>query len=104
MSEVLGKHQWAEAEKVAEGYRGGNLSDWRLPTKEELKLVYQNLWKPGIITETWYEATWYDWYWSSSGYCNNHYWAQRIRDGYQSTSNGHSECAVRAVRAFSIDE
>ena len=104
VSEVLGKHQWAEAEKVAEGYRGGNLSDWRLPTKEELKLVYQNLWKPGIITETWYEATWYDWYWSSSGYCNNHYWAQRIRDGYQSTSNGHSECAVRAIRSFSIDE
>ena len=101
---MLGKHQWEEAKKVAEGYRGGNLSDWRLPTKEELNLVYQNLRKPGIITETWYGATWYDWYWSSSGYCNNHYWAQRIRDGYQSTSNGHSECAVRAIRSFSIDE
>ena len=95
---MLGKHQWAEAEKVAEGYRGGNLSDWRLPTKEELNLVYRNLLKPGIIM-----GQGDDWHWSSFQYYGYHFWAQRFGDGGQVPNSNHYEHSVRAIRAFSID-
>ena len=98
VSEMLGKHQWAEAEKVAEGYRGGGFSDWRLPTKEELNLVYQNLRKPGIIT-----GTGDDWHWSSSQYHSTIAWAQRFGDGGQVPNSDHYEYAVRAIRSFSIE-
>ena len=99
VSEVLGTHKWAEAEKVAEGYRGGNLSDWRLPTKEELNLAYQNLRKPGIITDG-------NWYWSSSkgGRFNSEMWLQEFSSGRQATfSYSNTLASVRAIRAFSID-
>ncbi|MBQ7367119.1 MAG: DUF1566 domain-containing protein [Spirochaetaceae bacterium] len=98
VSEMLGKHQWAEAKKMAEGYRGGGFSDWRLPTKEELNLVYQNLRKPGIIT-----GTGDDWHWSSSQYHSTIAWAQRFGDGGQVPNSDHYEYAVRAIRSFSIE-
>ena len=95
---MLGKHQWKEAKKVAKGYRGGGFSDWWLPTKEELDLVYRNLRKPGIITGN-------ETFWSSSQ-DNYHYifWAQCFCDGGQGTLSRYEEFAVRAIRAFSIDK
>lgn len=100
VSEVLGTHKWAEAEKVAEGYYGGGFSGWRLPTREELNLVYQNLRKPGIITDG-------NWYWSSSkgGRFNSEMWLQEFSSGRQSTFSYYNMLAsVRAIRSFSIDE
>lgn len=100
VSEVLGTHKWAEAEKVAEGYYGGGFSGWRLPTREELNLVYQNLRKPGIITDG-------NWYWSSSkgGRFNSEMWFQEFSSGRQSTFSYYNMLAsVRAIRSFSIDE
>ena len=100
VSEVLGTHKWAEAEKVAEGYYGGGFSGWRLPSKEELNLVYQNLRKPGIITDG-------NWYWSSSkgGRFNSEMWLQEFSSGRQSTFSYYNMLAsVRAIRSFSIDE
>lgn len=100
VSEVLGTHKWAEAEKVAEGYYGGGFSGWRLPTKEELDLVYQNLRKLGIIKDG-------NWYWSSSkgGRFNSEMWLQEFSSGRQSTfSNyGNMLASVRAIRSFSIE-
>lgn len=99
MSEVLGRHKWEEAKKVAENYRGGGFSDWRLPTKEELNLVYQNLRKPGIIT-----GTGDDWYWSSSQLSFYALFAQHFGSGGQDRLyDARSEFAVRAIRAFSIE-
>ena len=101
VSYVLGCLKWGEAKKVADGYRGGGFSDWRLPTKEELNLVYQNLRKPGIIKDG-------NWYWSSSkgGRFNSEMWLQEFSSGRQSTfSNyGNMLASVRAIRSFSIDE
>lgn len=98
VSEVLGRHKWEEAKKVAENYRGGGFSDWRLPTKEELDLVYRNLRKPGIITgdET---------FWSSSQLSFYALCAQHFGSGGQDRLyDARSEFAVRAIRSFSIDE
>ena len=104
VSGVLGKHNWEEAKKVAEGYRGGGFSDWRLPTKEELNFVYQNLRKPGIIT-----GQGDDWHWSSCSLSYNrnylfwvqHFGGRQYKNGYDSANFDHS---VRAIRSFSIDE
>ncbi|MBQ8384378.1 MAG: DUF1566 domain-containing protein [Spirochaetaceae bacterium] len=96
VSEVLGAHKWEDAKKVAENYRGGGFSDWRLPTKEELDLVYRNLRKPGIITgdET---------FWSSSQLSFYALFAQHFGSGGQDRLyDARSEFAVRAIRAFSI--
>ncbi len=123
VSYVLGCLKWGEAKKVADGYRGGGFSDWRLPTKEELNLVYQNLRKPGIITGN-------DWHWSSSQSSNYDHWAQSFGGGGQSSGrqssgsysgyherlraflgarsetsvNDYKHYSVRAIRSFSIDE
>ena len=95
VSEVLGRHKWEAAKKVAENYRGGGFSDWRLPTKEELNLVYQNLRKPRIIGDK-------DWFWSSSQHIYDSHHAQRFDDGHRDCFNDVHECSVRAIRAFSI--
>ena len=34
---------WYEAKKLAQNYRGGGFKDWRLPTLEELYMIYNNL-------------------------------------------------------------
>jgi TolB-like protein len=42
-SEELGNHNWNQAATLAQNYDGGGFSDWRLPTKDELNLMYVNL-------------------------------------------------------------
>ena len=70
-------------------------TDWFLPSKEELALMYQNLKQRGMggFTNTWY--------WSSSQYSNYLAWSQYFSDGSQRNylvkDYAHS---VRAVRAF----
>ena len=43
VSEWLGKANWEEAKKICKKYRGGGLSDWYLPNKEELKWIYKGV-------------------------------------------------------------
>jgi TolB-like protein len=44
----LGKVNWKLAKTLAENYDGGGLYDWRLPTQEELNLMYVNLKKRNL--------------------------------------------------------
>jgi hypothetical protein len=100
VSRLLGDSDWYGAGKLAEGFRGGNFSDWRLPSRDELDLIYQNLQKSGVInlgTQV---------YWSSSDsnrrndFGSHYTWHQRFSDGYQDSSLKSSKLSVRAVRAF----
>ena len=70
--------------------------DWFLPSKDELNLLYQNLGKRVLLSNT----TNYNYYWSSSQDGNNYAWYQRFSDGYQYGSYKDSTKSVRAVRAF----
>lgn len=94
VSEILGEANWETAMSMAKNFRGGGYSDWYLPTKYQLDLVYQNLRKTGKISVN-------SWYWSSSECDSVHAWYQSFRDGYHSCRDGkYVRLSVRAIRAF----
>ena len=73
---------------------GKEFSDWRLPTKRELNLMYdvysdQN--EPNLNTTS---------YWSSTEIDYNYAWNQYFGSGYQSFYTKNDTYVVRAVRAF----
>lgn len=72
----------------------GGYSDWFLPSKDELNLMYANLKLFGISGFTEYN------YWSSSEYNASLAWYQDFSTGGQGPSNKGNTARVRAVRAF----
>jgi len=87
----LGEHNWEDAKKVCEELGDG----WRLPTKEELNLMYLNKNEIGGFAAAYY--------WSSSE--SNIYaaWSQFFSNGVQVNYFGKGfTYYVRAVRALSI--
>ena len=95
LSEVLGFHSWESAKNAAQNYRGGGFSDWRLPTKDELNLIYQNLRRKNL------GALGNDIYWSSTENDSSSAWYQSLGNGIQRSGNIRSfSLCVRAVRAF----
>jgi hypothetical protein len=69
-------------------------SDWFLPSKDELNLMYQNLKLAGI-------GGFADGlYWSSSEYSSGNAWLQLFTNGNQNGYDKYSLFRVRAVRAF----
>ena len=93
VSEILGEVNWETAKTMAKNFRGGGYSDWYLPTRDELNLVYKNLRKTGKISGN-------SWHWSSSEYNLNNAWYQRFSDGDQSYRSKNNSYSVRAIRAF----
>jgi curli biogenesis system outer membrane secretion channel CsgG len=78
-------------------YRGGGMSDWFLPSKGELDLMYKNLKVKGLGGFS------NNYYWSSSeNYDDLNYiaWRQKFSDGFQSNYHKNNAYSVRAVRAF----
>lgn len=93
VSANLGSHTWYNALDVAKNYKGGGFSDWYLPTREELNLIYKNLMKTGILNDT-------TWYWSSSQIDDIGAWYQSFFDGRSGGYVKDNTFSVRAVRAF----
>jgi len=85
--------EWIAA-KIASAYRGGGKNDWFLPSKEELDLMYENLFKHGIGLFAVGN------YWSSSEFLANAAWVQDFYGGSQDYPNKDNMYRVRAVRAF----
>ncbi|MFP3043499.1 DUF1566 domain-containing protein [Treponema primitia] len=97
LSPRLGESNWSEAGRVAANYRGGNFTDWHLPTQDELSLVYEKLKKGRRIDIA---GMGDNLYWSSSEYGNNDAWFQRFSDGDRDAANKNRAYGVRAVRVF----
>jgi TolB-like protein len=93
-SVILGILTWDQAISTARNYRGGGYSDWRLPTKEELNLIYVNLREKNL------GGMGDNWHWSSAQTSNYFAWVQRFSDGYQNSYDKDVTYSVRAVRAF----
>ena len=73
-------------------------TNWRLPTKDELDLLYTNKDKIGNFTD--------GIYWSSTMYEGKAIpavWHQCFRDGSQSPSNKYHSFYVRGIRGVTID-
>jgi hypothetical protein len=82
----LGGHNWEDAKKVCEELGDG----WKLPTREELHLMWLNRESVGGFSGALY--------WSSSEDGNNFAWFQHFLNGGQDYNNKSSTGYVRAVR------
>ena len=72
----------------------GDLSDWFVPSKSELELMYQNLAKRNVGGF----STGY--YWSSSAYEYGRAWNQPFSENEAFDGNKDGKFAVRPIRAF----
>ena len=92
MTEDLGHMNWDDATKACADLGEG----WRLPTKDELNVLYENKDEIGGFANS-------D-YWSSTEVDNVNAWSQSFGDGFQSNygkvNYGATGGAVRSVRAF----
>ena len=79
---------WNEAVIAASAYGDG----WHLPTKIELKALYEHKNSVGAFAK--------DDYWSLTELDSNSAWIQGFGNGDQDRYNKHSRLSVRAVRAF----
>ena len=91
-----GNSSWYEANDLLSDannhdVNGAKFMDWRLPTKRELNLVYNQ--KSNI-------GGGFSYYWSSREVDGYLAWSQYFYDGYQANSSKDSTRTVRAVRAF----
>jgi hypothetical protein len=57
-SDLYGEHAWAKAIEIARNQSFGGYKNWRLPTKEELKLLFVNrIAIRGFTTAAYWSAT-----------------------------------------------
>jgi hypothetical protein len=84
---------WGDAKKACESLGDG----WRMPTKDELNILYQNKDKIGGFDSRGGIS-----YWSSvtTGYSNFYAFTQSFYDGNQSFSNREYTYYVRAVKSL----
>ena len=92
-----GAYYWVEAEAMVNDAskhdsNGAKFNDWRLPTKDELNLIYKQ--KESIGGFSTYS------YWSSTEYGSASVWDQNFNGGYQNPISQEDKDNVRAVRAF----
>jgi len=87
VSHNLGLMSWHEAIVACKSLGPG----WRLPTKDELNMFYENKEEIGGF------ANYY--YWSSTEFDNVSAWVQVFSNGNQSILNKFNSFYVRAVRA-----
>jgi len=86
--DLEGRYTWDDAMKACADLGDG----WRLPTKDELDLLYDNKEKIGGGAK--------NNYWSSTEYANKIAWSQYFGFGGQNVSKKFNTYYVRAVRAF----
>jgi len=79
---------WRDAVTAASAYGAG----WHLPTKTELKMLYEQRNVVGGFAK--------DDYWSATELDSNSAWIQGFGNGDQDRYNKYSKLSVRAVRAF----
>ncbi len=96
MSEDLGNMNLEDAMKACADLGDG----WRLPTKDELNILYENKEKIGGFTEAAMKAGAVNYYWSSTEFTVDMAWNQFFYDGNKSPNYKTNAVYVRAVRAF----
>ena len=94
-SALLAVCKSGDAAEQVRGYEGGGMTDWSLPSKDELNALYSYNGRDQIGGF----AAFY--YWSSSNSYSGEGWWQHFSDGYQNANHGiDSTYGVRPVRSF----
>ena len=98
LSDKLGIGDWENAQTVCKNHRGGDDDTWRLPTREELKWVWQNLLRSGKLVDS-------EWYWSSepmapNGFVTNYVYGRNFGNGKEDNESKFEIKGIRAVRVF----
>ena len=93
-SEILGSANWANAVAFCKNYKGGGYEDWRLPTRDELEYIYEQIGNKGIKGSN-------DWFWSSSQRNSKYAWVERFNSGRHYGAYKSNVYLFRAVRTFS---
>jgi hypothetical protein len=88
------------AAQVCRSYNGGGLTDWYLPSKDELAAIWANLVNDGTGVNSGVGGFADDLYWSSSEYDSLLAWYQYFGSGSQGSDYKNYNTRVRAVRAF----
>ena len=89
---TAGEYVWEEALDYCETLEWAGFTDWRLPTKYELDLMYAKRNKIGGFIN--------DIYWSSTESGSNSAWNQNFSNGNQGESFKYNTYSIRAVRDF----
>ena len=89
---LAGCAETGAAAKLADAYTLNGYTDWFLPSKDELNLLYCQKGVVGGFASSLY--------WSSSQLDSSLAWSQNFNDGAQYSSLKASAARVRAVRAF----
>ena len=93
--EDLGEVEWEDANILCQGSTIGGFNDWRLPTKEELGVLYNNRDLIGNFSTIY--ATYY---WSGTSGGNNVYYVISFINGSIRLESANYDCYVRAVRSL----
>jgi hypothetical protein len=84
------------AKEYAANLNAHGYQDWRVPTKGELNVLYNNRAAIDGFDESGSNPA--GWYWSSSQHDNNGAWAQRFSDGHQNYYTKLIDSSLRCVR------
>jgi hypothetical protein len=88
------------AAQVCRSYNGGGLTDWYLPSKDELTAIWDNLVDDGTGVNSGVGGFAESSYWSSSEDYSYLAWTQTFHNGSQYSYGKGNYKRVRAVRAF----
>jgi hypothetical protein len=75
----LGADEWVNAVNMAKNYRGGGFSDWQLPNRGDLDLIYQNLRRKNL-----------------GGFSQDGYWSSQEYDSYNAYIQNFSSSNINA--------
>jgi|SaaInl47_10m_RNA_FD_contig_111_230133_length_2760_multi_5_loop_3 hypothetical protein len=75
-------------------------TDWYLPSKYELNLMYENIGQGNVLGLGNLGNFANTYYWSSTEYASSNAWFQNFNNGNQNYNNKGNNLRVRAVRAF----
>lgn len=93
---ATGVYNWNRAAEYCAAMRIHGPQGWRVPTKDELNLLYNN--RDGIGGFDTSGSDHGGWYWSSSEVDPDFAWAQRFSDGEQYYNLRNYVSSVRCVR------
>ena len=93
IARAIAQSSTCPAASVCDWDVSGGYTDWYLPSKDELDMMYVNLHLQGL-------GNFNNNYWSSTEYNSNNAWAQPFTGNYQYPGSKTTPGLVRAVRAF----